>query len=77
MAQRRSGILLRIRGALFGRGGGTTATSAFAAASRIGPEGSVMPAPGPFDQPPPEPVVLDPETLPWELGSAEHSQKDK
>jgi hypothetical protein len=29
--------------------------------------GLIGPEPGPFDDPPAEPVELDPETLPWEL----------
>jgi hypothetical protein len=29
--------------------------------------GNLLPGPGPFDTPPREPVVLDPDALPWEL----------
>lgn len=29
--------------------------------------GSLLPGPGPFDQPPQHPVDLDPAALPWEL----------
>jgi hypothetical protein len=35
----------------------------------------IGPKPGPFDEPPAEPIELDPETLPWELREAEESRE--
>ncbi|MFT4285497.1 MAG: hypothetical protein QM598_11755, partial [Protaetiibacter sp.] len=46
------------------------AMSAMKAARPLG-YGLIGPEPGPFDAPPPEPVELDPDALPWELRDGE------
>jgi hypothetical protein len=58
-------LITRFRRFILGNRTGTV-TSSLAAAARLGP-GDLVPDAGPFDSPPEEPIVLDPETLPWEL----------
>ena len=69
-------LITRFRRFVLGNRTGTV-TSSLAAAARLGP-GDMVAGPGPFDSPPAEPVVLDPEPLPWELredGSGEEAER--
>ncbi|TAL41689.1 MAG: hypothetical protein EPN91_10075 [Salinibacterium sp.] len=66
--------MMRLRRALLGRTGRAGAIgSAFAGAARARP-GSLVAEPGPFDEPPAEPVILDLDELPWELREADDEE---
>jgi hypothetical protein len=68
MAQGSDGIFPRIRRVFFRHGDGDATTAAVSAATRVSTPGlHAFHEPGPFDEPPTEPVHLDPEALPWEL----------
>ena len=58
--------MIRLQRALFGDRSGR-ATSSIAAASRVPGTMTMLPPPGPFDEPPAEAITLDAELLPWEL----------
>ena len=68
-------LITRFRRLILGSRTGTV-TSSLAAAGRLGP-GDMVPDPGPFDSPPTEPVLLDPETLPWELREDKSGPSDR
>jgi len=68
MANGSDGIFRGIRRVFFRHGDGEATSSAVSGATRVGSPGlHAFHEPGPFDQPPTEPVHLDPEELPWEL----------
>jgi hypothetical protein len=70
MDQKRGGIILRVRRVLFGaRDLGDQASSVISTVARTPGAMNMVPPPGPFDEPPEETAILDPEALPWELQS--------
>ena len=68
MANGSDGIFRGIRRVFFRNGDGDATSTAVAGATRAGMPGlHAFHEPGPFDEPPAEPVHLDQEALPWEL----------
>ncbi len=68
MSEPSGGVFGSIRRVFFRHGDGEATTSAVSGANRPGMPGlHAFHEPGPFDEPPAEPVELDEDALPWEL----------